>query len=111
MIQPAFDIGNHNAPDFTDNCHLLIEVSGQCFNYILYQKDPRQLVLLRQYRVYTTGDRTTRDVLEEIISGDQILQQYAHRATVVYNFPASNIIPSDHHSSGLNTDIMHLVNG
>ncbi len=110
MVQPAFNIGN-DSPEGLNDCYLLIEVSGQCFNYILYTKEPRQLVLLRQYRVYTTSDRTTRDILEEIISGDRILQQYARKAIVVYNFPDANILPSELHQPAINNEVMQLICG
>jgi hypothetical protein len=110
MIQPAFDIGNSEALSAQEG-HLLVEISGQSFNYILFSKDPYRLVLLRQYRVYTTNEKMVRDILEEIISGDPVLQQYAEKAVVVYNFPEANILPQEYFNSQLNVPLTKLFFG
>jgi hypothetical protein len=68
-------------------------------------------VLLRQYRIYTTGDKAIRDVLEEIISGDTVLKEYSGRAIIVYNFPDSNILPAEHYKTDLHGPVSHLING
>ncbi|MEO8583642.1 MAG: DUF3822 family protein [Flavitalea sp.] len=110
MIQPAFDIGNpETLPELDGN--LLVEISGQSFNYILFTKDPYRLILLRQYRLYTTNDKMVRDILEEIISGDTVLQQYAKRAIVIYNFPEANILPEEYVNEQLNTPLNKLFFG
>ena len=110
MIQPAFDIGSPEIlPDQEGN--LLIEISGQSFNYILFSKDPYRLILLRQYRVYTTNDKMVRDILEEIIAGDTILQQYAGKAIIVYNFPEANILPGELFNAQLNGPLIKLFFG
>ncbi len=96
MVHPAFDIKREDIDNLPQDCKLLIEVSGQSFNYILFSRSPDQLYILRQYRMYTTGDKNARDILEEIISGDPILMQYGHDAIIVYNFPDANLLPSEH---------------
>lgn len=111
MVQPAFDIRKQNSATMPENCQLLIEISGQAFNYIVFTRSPDQLFLLRQYRIYTTSDKTTRDVLEEIVSGDPVLQQYAHKAIVVYNFAEANIFPSSVFDASIKVPASRLVHG
>lgn len=111
MEQPAFDIKNDNLANLPSDCKLLIEVSAQAFNYILYKRNPDQLYVLRQYRIYTTADKSTREVLEEIISGDTILQKYSRQAIVVYNFPDANILPSEIFNTELKGPVTRLVYG
>lgn len=111
MVQPAFDIRNESLENLPEESRLLIEISAQAFNYILFTRSPDQLLMLRQYRLYTTGDKNTRDLLEEIIAGDEMLQRYASRAIVVYNFPESNILPSSLVNAELRNSVSSLVYG
>src|SRR5688500_13581876 len=109
MVQPAFEIGTTLAESLPDEGRLLIEVSGQSLNYILYTREPYQLFLLRQYRMYTTSDRTIRDLLEEIISGDPVLTRFAPQATVVYNFPGADIVPSEFYNEPVKNAVAQLM--
>lgn len=111
MVQPAFEIGTTALEGLPKGCRLLIEVSSQSLNYIVHTRDPYQLYLLRQYRMYTTSDRSTHDLLDEIISGDAVLQQYAEQATVIYNFPGADIIPGEHYSATLKNHVARLITG
>jgi hypothetical protein len=111
MVYPAFNIVQNDLAHTPDDCQLLIEISGQAFNFILFTRSPQHLYLLRQYRIYTSADKTNRDVLEEIISGDEILQKYSARATVVYNFPEANIIPAEIYKAELNVPFTRLIHG
>lgn len=111
MVHPAFDIRREDLHNLPANCKLLIEVSAQSFNYILFTRSPDQLFILRQYRIYTTGDKNTRDILEEIISGDPVLQQFGQQAIIVYNFPDANLIPSEHFKTELKAPVTRLLYG
>lgn len=111
MVQPAFDISNENPEGLPAESRLLIEISAQAFNYIVFTRSPDQLFLLRQYRLYTTGDKNTRDLLEEIISGDPVLERFGSQAIVVYNFPESNILPSSIFTESLKTPATSLIYG
>ncbi len=102
MVQPAFDIGELPVEDIPAGARLLLEVSDKSLNYILYTREPQQLLLLRQYRMYTSADRSVRDLLEEIISEDPVLEHYGGQATVVYNFPGSMLVPEQHYAPELN---------
>lgn len=111
MVQPAFDIGSAGLTGLPADGRLLIELSGQAFNYILYSREPNQLFLLRQYRMYTTADRSIRDLLEEIISGDPVLQQYAAQATIIYNFPGSELLPLELFHKDIKAPVTGLLTG
>src|SRR5205085_8121863 len=111
MVHPAFDIKREDLNNLPGDCKLLIEVSAQSFNYILFTRSPDELHILRQYRIYTTGDKNTRDVLEEIISGDPVLMQYGHAAIIVYNFPDANLLPSEHFKTELKAAVTKLLYG
>src|SRR5688572_5974377 len=111
MVHPAFDIKRDDQDNLPSDCKLLIEVSTQSFNYILFTRSPDQLYILRQYRIYTTGDKNVRDVLEEIISGDPVLMQFGDEAIIVYNFPDANLLPSEHFKTELKGPVTKLLYG
>jgi hypothetical protein len=67
--------------------------------------------MLRQYRIYTSGDKTNRDILEEIIAGDSFLQKYSDRAAIVYNFPESTILPEELFSAENKEPAVNLMYG
>jgi hypothetical protein len=111
MVQPAFEIGITPAAEMPGDARLLIEISAQALNYIVYTKDPYQLFSLRQYRMYTTSDRSACDVIEEIIAGDETLQQFAAQAVIIYNFPGADIVPAEHYTLSLKNPISKLLTG
>lgn len=111
MIHPAFDIRREDVEHLPDDSRLLIEVSGQSFNYILFTRSPEQLFILRQYPLYPSGDKNTRDILEEIISGDTILQRYGSTAIIVYNFPDVNLVPEELFKSEIKSPVAKLLHG
>jgi len=111
MVHPAFDIKRKDSVNLPDDCRLLIEISGQSFNYILFTRSPDQLFILRQYRLYTSGDKNIRDILEEIISGDPLIIQYGHSPIIVYNFPDANLLPAEHYKAELKVPVTKLLYG
>jgi hypothetical protein len=111
MVHPAFDIKRSESDSLPGDCRLLIEISTQSFNYILYTRSPDQLFILRQYRIYTSGDKNTRDALEEIISGDPLIAQFGQDPIIVYNFPDSNLLPSEYYKNELKVPVTKLLYG
>lgn len=111
MIHPAFDIRREDVEQLPDDSRLLIEVSEQTFNYILFTRSPEQLFILRQYPLYTSGDKNTRDILEEIMSGDTVLQQYGATAIIIYNFPDANLVPAEFYNADLKLPVAKLLHG
>jgi len=111
MVQPAFNIGDPDQALEVNDGHLLIEISAQSLNYILFKKDPNELLLLRQYRLYTTSDRSSRDLIEEVISEDTLISQHADRALIIYNFPESSIVPTECYTAEMNGPLTMLMYG
>lgn len=111
MVHPAFDIKREDMDSLPEGCRLLIELSEQSFNYILFTRSPEQLFILRQYPLYTSGDKNTRDILEEIISGDTVLQQFGSTAIIVYNFPDANLVPAEYYNSEIKSSLAKLLHG
>lgn len=111
MVHPAFDIKRSDSDNLPEDCRLLVEISGQSFNYILFTRSPDQLFLLRQYRLYTSGDKNTRDVLEEIITGDPVIARFGHNAVIVYNFADATLLPSEHYRTELKVPVTKLLFG
>ncbi len=111
MIQPAFNFGNPEQALASAGSQLIIEVSTQSLNYILFKKYPTELLLLRQYRLYTTGDRTVCDVIGEVAEGDELITQHAGDALIVYNFPEANLIPARYYHESTNQSADRIVHG
>ncbi|MBL7699474.1 MAG: DUF3822 family protein [Chitinophagaceae bacterium] len=111
MVHPAFDIKRDDIDNLPEDCRLLVELSEQSFNYILFTRSPDQLFILRQYTLYTSGDKNTRDILEEIISGDTVLQQFGSTAIIVYNFPDANLVPAEFFNVDIKSPFAKLVHG
>ncbi|HLA53688.1 MAG TPA: DUF3822 family protein [Flavitalea sp.] len=109
MVHPAFNIGTEAAPP--EDARLLVEISTQSLNFILFREEPRELLLLRQYRIYTTSHKTVEDAIAEIISGDEYLQSFASRATVLYNFPESNLLPQELNDVSVHDSLTRFVYG
>lgn len=111
MIQPAFNIGNtDHALEVTDG-QVLVELSAQSLNFIFYKKDPGELLLLRQYRLYTSSEKSANDIIGEIIKGDPVLEKYAPNALIVYNFPESSIVPGKYAEPDFNGAVSSLIYG
>lgn len=109
MIQPAFDIGKTR--QIPANCSLLMEVSERNFNYILYNPDPKQLFHIKQYPVEPGHDKDINEILEEIISTDEMLLQPMKETAILYNFPESNLMPEKHFDMDLNKQVTQLIYG
>lgn len=111
MVYPAFDIRRDDVDNLPADCRLLIELSGQSFNYIVFTRSPEQLFILRQYTLYTSGDKNIRDLLEEIIAGDPVLQQFGSSAIIVYNFPEANLLPAELYTAEIKLPVAKLLHG
>lgn len=111
MVQPTFEIGTAVATDLPADSQLLVEISHQSLNYVLYTRENRQLYLLRQYRMYTSADRSVSDLLEEIIASDTIITHHADKAKIIYNFPAADLVPADYYTSDLKQSIAKVTDG
>jgi hypothetical protein len=112
MTKPAFDIVPAAwAQDELLNSILLIEISEKLFCYIVYNKEQKLLLGLRQYHLDVTNDRPTSVAVSEIIANDGLLQQHWKDPVVIYNFPDSSLLPDKYFNIGMNKSITELLFG
>lgn len=112
MIKPAFDIVPAAwAQDELLDSILLIEVSEKLIGYVVYNKEQRQLLGLRQYHLDISAEKSTAQALSEIIANDALLQQHWKEAIIVYNFPDSSLLPDKYFDIGMNKSITELLFG
>lgn len=112
MIKPAFDIVPAAWPqDELLDSILLIEVSEKLIGYVIYNKDQKQLLGLRQYHLDISAEKPTAQALSEIIANDGLLQQHFKEAIIVYNFPDSSLLPDQYFDIGMNKLITELLFG
>lgn len=111
MVQPAFDIGNASGAAEAGTTRLLVEISDQSLNYIVHTTGQPKLVALRQYRLYTTADRSPRDLIDEVIAGDPVFAGHAGRALIVYNYPTASIVPGELYTDAVGKAISRLLDG
>ena len=94
MTKPVFDIIPATwAQDELMGSILLIEISEKLLGYVVYNKEQKQLLALRQYHLDTSAERPTANVLNEIITNDPLFQQTWKETVIVYNFPDSSLLP------------------
>lgn len=112
MTKPVFDIMPAAwAQDELSNSILLMEISEKLLGFLLYNKEQKQLLGLRQYHLDVTAERPTAQALNEIIANDALLSQNWKDAVVVYNFPDSSLLPEQYFDIGLNKSITDLLLG
>lgn len=112
MIKPVFDIVPAAwAQDELSNSILLIEISERLFGYVIYNKQQKILLGLRQYHLDISSERPTAQALNEIILNDALLQQPWGDAVVIYNFPDSSLLPDMYFDIGMNKSIAELLFG
>jgi len=112
MFKATFDI----VPETRDtevlqNSQLLIEVGEKLFSYVVYHKEQRRFLALRQYNLDYTPGKNLLESLLEIISGDELLQTHFREAFIIYNYSDSNLLPSKFFHIELNQPVTELVYG
>jgi len=112
MTKPAFDIVPAAwAQDDLLNSILLMEISEKLFGYVVYSKEQKQLLGLRQYHLDISAEHSTAQALNEIIANDGLLQQRWKQPVVIYNFPDSSLLPDSYFDIGMNKSITELLFG
>ena len=99
------------AQDELLNSILLMEISEKLLGFLLYNKEQKQLLGLRQYHLDVTSERPTAQALHEIIANDTLLSQNWKDPVVVYNFPDSSLLPDKYFDIGMNKSITDLLLG
>ena len=112
MTKPVFDIVPPAwAQDELVNSILLMEVSEKLLGFLVYNKEQKQLLGLRQYHLDVTPEKSTAQALNEIMANDALLAQHWKEAVIVYNFPDSSLLPEKYFDIGMNKSITELLLG
>jgi hypothetical protein len=112
MLKANFDI----VPEMRDadelrNSQLLIEVGEKMFSYVIYNKEQRRFIGLRQYNLDYTPGKTMLENLLEIITNDELLQIQFKDAFVIYNYTDSSFLPEKVFHIELNQPVTEIVYG
>ncbi|HEX6432182.1 MAG TPA: DUF3822 family protein [Niastella sp.] len=112
MLKANFDI----VPEMRDadelqNSQLLIEVGEKMFSFVIYHKEQRRFVGLRQYNLDYTPGKTMLENLLEIITNDELLQVQFKDAFVVYNYTDSSFLPEKVFHIELNQPVTEIIYG
>lgn len=110
MITPDYSIVS---PDITGTdwaeCRLVIELNGHYFHYTIVQDN--RIVALKYYQLPSAEGKTATELLQEILTADELLQYNKKETLVVYNLPDSQLIPESLYESNLNNEFIDLVSG
>ncbi|WP_136579185.1 DUF3822 family protein [Niastella caeni] len=112
MLKANFDI----VPEMRDsdelrNSQLLIEVGEKMFSYVIYHKEQRRFLGLRQYNLDYTPGKTMLENLLEIITNDELLQIQFREAYVIYNYTDSSFLPEKVFHIELNQPVTEIIYG
>lgn len=112
MFKANFDI----VPEMRDseelrNSQLLIEVGEKMFSYVIYNKEQRRFLGLRQYNLDYTPGKTMLENLLEIVTNDEWLQTPFKDAYIVYNYTDSNFLPEKFFHIELNQPVTEILYG
>ncbi len=112
MLKATFDIIPDNAnPEELHNNLLLMEVGDQLFSYVLYNRDQQRYLGFRQYNLDFMPGKTPLEALQEILLGDEFLQQSFREAFLIYHYTDSNLLPEKFFHIELNKPVTELVYG
>jgi hypothetical protein len=112
MLKANFDI----VPEMRDseelrNSQLLIEVGEKMFSFVIYNKEQRRFVGLRQYNLDYTPGKTMLENLLEIVTNDELLQSQFKEAFIIYNYTDSNFLPEKVFHIELNQPVTEVLYG
>ncbi|OQP54612.1 hypothetical protein A4H97_21850 [Niastella yeongjuensis] len=112
MLKANFDI----VPEMRDseelrNSQLLIEVGEKMFSFVIYNKEQKRFVGLRQYNLDYTPGKTMLENLLEIVTNDEWLQSQFKEAFIIYNYTDSNFLPEKVFHIELNQPVTEILYG
>jgi len=112
MFRATFDIKPENVPaEDIQGSLLLMEVSGNVFSYVIYNKAQQRFLGLRQYSLDYNPGKTNLETFRDILDNDELLQYDFREAYVVYNYTDSNLLPEKYFHIELNKPVIELVYG
>ena len=112
MVKATFDIvPAEGMPQELGNTFLLMEVGEKTFNYVVYNRATTQVLALRQYSLDFLPDKTTHEVLQDVLKEDEYLQQGYREAFVIYHFSDSNLLPDRYFHIDMSKPATEVVYG
>jgi len=112
MIKPSFDIIPADMDmEELDQSILLLEVAANFLGCVWYNQPKHKVLGLRQYNVEGTNDKSSRDMMEELLRDDPMLNARVAKVIMVYHFPESTLVPESHFQSELNRPVLDLLFG
>lgn len=112
MLKPAFNIvAIDGDPDELISCILLMEVGEKMFSYVLLNKEKNRFFAVRHYNLDVSHEKTTTEILNEIIKDDKLLQQPVKEIIVVYNFPDASLLPETFFNTAISKPLTELMHG
>lgn len=112
MIKAAFDIvpAERDTADW-NNSMLLLEVGEKFLGCVWVSHEDKKFLGLRQYHIEDIGGKPAMEIMNDIINGDELLEQHSNNTVVIYNFSESNLVPDALFHPDMNKPLMDMVFG
>lgn len=110
MTKVLFDISATEENTDWQRCHLVMEVSQHIFSYAVLNGN-KHVVKFRSYELEASSSRDLADLMDEIITGDEVLKAGMKEKVVIYNFPESHFVPETYFHIDVSRDMVELIHG
>jgi len=109
-VSSTFKIGTIES--VSPEARLLIEINHQCISYIVIDNGNECVAISsRQFAKDMGGIDKAGNVLKQLVSDDNILQEDYKNTTIIYSHPQSVMVPSDLLQDDQKKDMLELVHG
>jgi hypothetical protein len=110
MAKVLFDIASTEESTDWQRCHLVMEVGQHIFSYAILNGN-KQVMRIRSYELDALNNRDLADMLDEIITADDVLKEAMKEKVVLYNFPESHLVPDNYFHMDISRDMIELLHG
>ncbi len=112
MIKPSFDILPENVqPAEWEQSTLVLEVSDRFLGCVWYSQLKQKVLALRHYHLADLQEKTSFDLMEEILDEDPRLNSPVARVVMVYNYAECSLVPETYFDATMNRSLLELVYG
>lgn len=112
MIKPSFDIIPENLqPAEWEHSLLVLEVSNRFLGCVWYSQQQQKILGVRHYHLEDLQEKTSFDLMEEILNEDLHLNSPVARVVMVYNYPECSLVPDTYFDATLNRSLLELMYG
>jgi hypothetical protein len=112
MIKPSFDIIPDNVlPAEWEQSLLVLEVSNRFLGCVWYSQQQQKILGLRHYHLEDLPEKTSFDLMEEILNEDIRLNLPVARVVMVYNYAECSLVPDSYFDATLNRPLLELMYG